>query len=50
MLVIVALVGLVLNQKHQWKALLLPRGLLLGHATLAVIGFAFLLLSVWRGV
>lgn len=49
MLVIAALVGVVLNQKYQWKAVLLPRGLVLGHATLAVIGFALLLLTAWRG-
>jgi len=47
-LVIAALGGLVLNQKYQWKAVLLPRGLLLGHATLAVLGFALLLLAAWR--
>jgi hypothetical protein len=49
MLVIAALVGVVLNQKYQWKAVLLPRGLVLGHATLAVVGFVLLLLTAWRG-
>jgi hypothetical protein len=49
MLVIAALVGVVLNQKYQWKAVLLLRGLVLGHATLAVVGFVLLLLTAWRG-
>jgi hypothetical protein len=49
LLLIAALVGVVLNQKYQWKAVLLPRGLLLGHAALAVIGFVLLLLTAWRG-
>jgi hypothetical protein len=48
-LVIAALVGVVLNQKYQWQAVLLPRGLVLGHATLAVVGFVLLLLTAWRG-
>ena len=37
MLVIAALVGVVLNQKYQWKSVLLPRSLVLGHAALAGI-------------
>ena len=49
MLLIAALVGVVLNQKYQWKAVLLPRGLVLVHAALAVIGFTLLLLTAWRG-
>jgi len=49
MLLFAALVGVVLNQKYEWKALLLPRGLVLGHAALAVIGFVLLLLTAWRG-
>ena len=49
MLLIAALVGVVLNQKYQWKAVLLPRGLVLAHAALAAIGFTLLLLTAWRG-
>ncbi len=48
-LLLAALVGVVLNQKYQWRAVLLPRGLLLAHAALAVIGFVLLLLVAWRG-
>ena len=49
LLLLAALVGVVLNQKYQWRAVLLPRGLLMGHAALAVIGFVLLLLVAWRG-
>lgn len=48
LLLIAALGGAVLNLKYQWKAILLPRGLLVGHAGLAVIGFALVLLTAWQ--
>jgi hypothetical protein len=49
LLLIAALMGIVLNQNYQWKAVLLPRGLMLGHAALAVVGVVLLLLTAWRG-
>jgi hypothetical protein len=48
MLLIAALVGVVLNLKYQWKAVLLPRGLLVGHAVLAVVGFTLVLVTACR--
>ena len=49
LLVLAALGGVVLNQKYQWKAVLLPRGLLIGHALFAVVGFVFVVLAACRG-
>jgi hypothetical protein len=49
LLLIAALIGVVLNQNYQWKAVLIPRGMMVGHAALAVIGFVLLLLTAWRG-
>ena len=49
MLVLAALGGVVLNQKYQWKTILLPRGLVVGHAVFAVVGFLLVLLTAWRG-
>jgi hypothetical protein len=47
-LLIAAAAGAVLNLKYQWKAVLLPRGLVIGHALLAVIGFTLVLLTAWK--
>lgn len=38
--------GVVMNQVYHWHGKLLPRGLLIGHAVLAVIGFGVLLLAM----
>jgi hypothetical protein len=47
-LLIAALVGVMLNLRYQWKAVLLPRGLLIGHAVLAVVGFTLVVVSACR--
>jgi hypothetical protein len=44
LLLLAALVGVVLNLKYQWERVPLPRGLMIGHALLAVIGFTLVLL------
>lgn len=49
LLVLAALGGVVLNQKYQWKAILLPRGLLAGHAVCAVAGFVLVVLAACMG-
>jgi hypothetical protein len=49
LLVLAALGGLVLNLNFHSKNLLLPRGLMVGHALLAVVGFLLVLLPAWRG-
>lgn len=48
-LVLAALGGLVLNLNYHSKNLLLPRGLMVGHALLAVVGFLLVLLTAWTG-
>jgi hypothetical protein len=48
-LVIAALGGVVLNLKYQWQSVLLPRGFMIGHAALAVIGFVLVFLVAWNG-
>jgi glucose uptake protein GlcU len=48
-LVLAALGGLVLNLKYHSRNALLPRGLMVGHALLAVIGFLLVLLPAWTG-
>jgi len=45
--VLAALGGLVLNLSYQWKGLLLPKGLLVGHALTAVVGFVMLAIAAW---
>lgn len=42
-----ALGGLVLNLRYEWNRQLLPAGLVVGHALLAVIGFALVLVAAW---
>ena len=49
LLVLAALGGAALNQNYQWKAVLLPRGLLIGHALCAVAGFALIVLAACSG-
>jgi len=39
--------GLVMNLNYQWKGLLLPKGLLVGHALIAVVGFVLLVIAAW---
>ena len=40
--------GAYLNLNFQWKQVLLPKGLVIGHAALAVVGFVLLLIAAWR--
>ena len=46
--ILAALGGVVMNLNYHWKALPLPIGLMFGHAALAVIGFALLLIATFR--
>lgn len=46
--VIAAIGGIVLNLGYHWKGLPLPRGLMIGHAVLAVIGYILLLVATFR--
>jgi hypothetical protein len=39
--------GAILNLNYHWKKLPLPKGLMTGHAVLAVAGFALLLIAAW---
>jgi hypothetical protein len=39
--------GAFLNLNYHWKILHLPMGLIVGHAGVAVIGFALLLAATW---
>jgi hypothetical protein len=48
MLLIAALVRVVLNLKYQWQKLLLPRGLLVGHAVRAVVSFTPVQVTAFR--
>ena len=45
--VLAGLGGLVLNLNYQWKGLLLPKGMLVGHALVAVVGFVMLAIAAW---
>jgi len=47
-LVVAALGGVYLNLNFHWKQILLPKGLVVGHALLAVIGFVMLLIAAFR--
>ena len=47
LLVLAALGGLVLNLGYHDKQLPLPKGLVLGHAGLAVVGFGLIFLYGW---
>lgn len=39
--------GAFLNLNYHWKMLPLPMGLIAGHASIAVVGFALLLAATW---
>ena len=40
--------GAYLNLNFQWKQVLLPKGLIVGHALVAVAGFVLLLIAAFR--
>ena len=46
--VIAALMGVYLNLNYHWKQVLLPRGLVIGHAQIAVIGFVMIVIAALR--
>jgi hypothetical protein len=48
-LLVAAAGGAVLNLKYQWERTLIPLGFMIGHALLAVIGFALVFLVAWNG-
>ena len=39
--------GAFLNLNYHWKMLPLPKGMIGGHASLAMVGFALLLAATW---
>jgi len=49
LLLLAAIGGGVMNLAYHWRGRQLPAGLLLGHAALAVIGFALLLAAAFAG-
>ena len=48
LLVLAALGGVYLNLNFHWKQVLLPKGIVVVHALLAVVGFVLLLLAALR--
>jgi hypothetical protein len=46
--VLAALGGAYLNLNYQWKQVLLPKGLIVGHALVAVIGFVMIWVAALR--
>lgn len=42
--------GAYLNLNFHWKMLPLPKGLIVGHAGAAVVGFALLLMATWSAM
>lgn len=42
--------GAFLNLNYHWRNLALPKGLIVGHAGLAVAGFALLLAATWTAM
>lgn len=42
--------GAFLNLNYHWKRLPLPVGMMVGHAGIAVVGFALLLVATWTGM
>jgi hypothetical protein len=42
--------GAFLNLNYHWKLLPLPKGLIVGHAAVAVVGFALLLAATWFAI
>jgi hypothetical protein len=45
--VLAAIGGIAMNLNYHWKALPLPKWLVLVHASIAVVGFICLLLATW---
>ena len=39
--------GAFLNLNYHWKMLPLPKGMIVGHAGIAVVGFGLLLAALW---
>jgi hypothetical protein len=39
--------GTFLNLNYHWKMLPLPKGLIVGHAGIAVVGFVLLVVATW---
>ncbi|MEO8921407.1 MAG: hypothetical protein ABI330_01015 [Caldimonas sp.] len=48
LLLIAAAAGAYLNLNYQWKQVLLPKGLVVGHALVAVVGFVMLVIAALR--
>jgi hypothetical protein len=48
LLVLAALGGGYLNLNFHWKQVLLPKGIVIGHAAVAVVGFVLLLVAALR--
>lgn len=42
--------GAFLNLNYHWKMLPLPKGLIVGHAGIAVVGYALLLAATWEAI
>jgi hypothetical protein len=42
--------GAFLNLNYHWKMLPLPKGMILGHAAIAVVGFVLLLVATWTAM
>ncbi len=42
--------GAFLNLNYHWKLVPLPMGLIAGHAAVAVVGFALLLVATWAAI
>jgi len=42
--------GAYLNLNFHWKQLPLPKGIIVGHAGAAVVGFALLLMATWTAM
>lgn len=42
--------GAFLNLNYHWKMLPLPMGLIVGHAGVAVVGYALLLAATWEAI
>jgi hypothetical protein len=50
LLLLAAAGGTFLNLNYHWKMLPLPKGLIVGHAALAVLGFVLLLVATWAAM
>jgi hypothetical protein len=46
--VVAALGGVVLNLNYHWKQVPLPKGIVVVHAAIAVVGYVLLLMAVFR--